>query len=114
VCFNGGEPGIDMCPHCGTVFGNPDREHHDVVPEQWVAGQLGRLESMSYSELQALPASPRTFTFEADDGGFRGEVRVSFDDANSRTGEVNVTATIWAAGADRPLATADFNRRLDE
>lgn len=111
VCFNDVESDADMCPHCGTVFGNPDREDHEVVPEQWVAGQLKTLRAMSYAELQTLPALSRTFTFSAEDGSFRGEVCVSFDDGDARTGDVSVSATIRAAGADAPLATGDFTRQ---
>jgi hypothetical protein len=85
-----------------------------VVPGEWVAGQLGRLRSLSYSELRALPALSRTFTFEADDGRFRGEVRVSFDDPDRRAGDVRIAATIWAADTPQALATADFTRTPDE
>jgi hypothetical protein len=113
VCFQRADPDADMCARCGTVFGDPEREHHDVEPSRWVEAQLSRLRAMGYDGLRALPSLTQTFTFDADDGSFRGEVRVSFDDEASRAGTAQVTAAIWAAGGDRPLASGELIHHPD-
>jgi hypothetical protein len=113
VCSQRIEGDVDMCPNCGTMFDNPNREDHAVVPEDWVAGQLERVRSKTYAELQALPSPTQSFSFEADDGGFHGEVRVSFADAQTRTGHAIAVANIWAEPAHTLLATADLTREPD-
>jgi hypothetical protein len=104
-----------MCPHCGTVFGDPNREQHEAVPATWVAAQIGRLRRMTYEELLARLDSPEHFDVPVDDGLFvlSGETVVFWDDPKKRAGDVRVTVAIWNDAGGRALVSDDFIRSPD-
>lgn len=104
-----------MCPHCGTVFGDPSREYHEAVPEAWVAAQIARLRAMTYEELLALLDAPQHFAVPVDDGRFvlSGEFEVCWDDPSKRAGDLRVIVGIWNDAGGRALASDDFIRAAD-
>jgi hypothetical protein len=112
VCFQRIDPDADICPHCGIVFGDPDREHHEAVPEVWVAAQITRLRDMTYEELVPLVNTGEHYDVPVDDGRFllAGEVHVFWDDPKKETGDLRVTVAIWNDAGGRALASDDFIR----
>ena len=104
-----------MCPHCGTVFGDPNREQHEAVPEAWVAAHIARLRAMTYEELVTHCGSPQHFEVPVDDGRFvlSGEVEVFWDMPEKRAGNLRVMVAIWNDAAGSPIAHDDFIRSPD-
>jgi hypothetical protein len=115
VCFQRVDPAAETCAHCGTVFGDTSREQHEVVPEMWVAAQIGRLRAMTYEGLLGLSASPQHYEVPVDDGRslLSGEVQVFWDDPGKAEGDLRVIVAIWNDAGGRPLASDDFIRALD-
>jgi hypothetical protein len=115
VCFQPVDGDTEICPHCGTVFGDPSRGQHEAVPETWVAAQIGRLRTNTYDELLTLRDAPQHYDVPVDDGRFLlgGEVEVFWDDPKNAAGNLRVSVGIWNDAGGRPLAEDDFIRAPD-
>jgi hypothetical protein len=115
VCFQRLDPGAELCPHCGTVFGDPNREQHEVVPEAWVTAHIARLRAMTYEQLLARRDSPQHYEVPVDDGRFvlSGEIQVFWDHPNRQSSDLRVIVTIWNDAGGKPLASGGFIRAPD-
>jgi hypothetical protein len=115
VCFQRVDPRAEICPHCGTAFGDPNREQHEAVPETWVAAQIDWLRAKTYDELLTLRDLPQHYEVPVDDGRFllSGEVQVFWDDPAKAAGDLRVLVSIWNDGGGRPLAEDNFIRAPD-
>jgi hypothetical protein len=116
VCFARVDPRAEVCPRCGTVFADTDREQHAAIPEQWVAAQIARLQAMSYDELRAQLDQPQHYEIPLDDERFwlSGETEVVWDNPGKPDGNLRVLVGIWNDNGGFALASDGFMRAPDD